>query len=165
MLNAPDDAVSVVADDDGTLAHLFRFSRQTAEELSVSAAPSSAVASDNRQFLRYLVAELGHLRNEALLAVFLDRSERYIAENMIAFGDTISLTFELRTLLRRAVEHDAFGIILAHNHPSGTTGPSEADVAATKTIRDTISAIGMRLHDHLIVAGPHVFSMRRSGHL
>lgn len=165
VLNAPDEAVSVVADDDGTLAHLFRFSRQAARELSPPAAGSSRVSLDNEQFLRYLAAELGCLRKEALLAVFLDSSERYLAKDMIAQGNAICLTFELRTLLRRAVEHDAFGIILAHNHPSGAMGPSASDVAATKTIRDATCAIGIRLHDHFIVAGNNVFSMKRSGHI
>jgi DNA repair protein RadC len=54
-------------------------------------------------------------------------------------------------------------VILAHNHPSGSTNPSRDDVATTLEIRRALQPLGVIVHDHLIVTGDNCVSMRQQG--
>lgn len=71
------------------------------------------------------------------------------------------LTVSIRAVIARALELGATGIILAHNHPSGTIMPSKEDVALTQSIAQTGRAVGVRLIDHFIIANMCVRSTVR----
>lgn len=165
VLDAPDDAISRVLNDGGVIAHLLRFAKETVQERHTEQIGGRPVSHKNDAFLRFVVTELGNLREEALLAVFLDHADRFVGKEIVARGSRIELTFETRKLLRSAVERNAFGLIIAHNHPSGQCRPSAADITATVAAKNAAQQLGIRLADHLIVAGPTVYSMKRGGQL
>jgi DNA repair protein RadC len=54
-------------------------------------------------------------------------------------------------------------MILAHNHPAGSLSPSEADRSLTRQIQEAARAMGVTVHDHLIVASEGSFSFRQAG--
>lgn len=165
VLGASDDVITSIADDGGSLAHLLRFAKETLQEGFLEEVGGDPVSHENGPFLRYVISELGSLREEALLAVFLDNEDRFLGQEIVAKGTRIALTFETRRLLRSAVERNAYGLIIAHNHPSGRPHPSPSDITATATAKAAAEHLGIRLVDHLIVAGSVAFSMKRSGQL
>jgi DNA repair protein RadC len=65
-----------------------------------------------------------------------------------------------REVVKRALELSASSIILVHNHPSGDTTPSKADIEMTKTIAEAAKALGIVVHDHLIVGRHGYTSMK-----
>ena len=68
-----------------------------------------------------------------------------------------------REICRRALELKASGVILAHNHPGGSLEPSEGDRALTRQVSTAAKALGVTVHDHLIVAHEGHFSFRHAG--
>lgn len=114
-------------------------------------------------FRDYIRARLAPFREEVLLAVFLDHRNQYIADEIGGQGSVAALTVMGRSLFRRALELNATGLILAHNHPSGSAAPSQADITATTRLERVAAAIDIRLIDHLVVGDGRMVSMRLAG--
>ena len=68
-----------------------------------------------------------------------------------------------RRLLETALKHKASAVVLAHNHPDGVAMPSREDEAFTEKTAEALRLMGIRMMDHIIVAGKNYFSMRESG--
>ena len=68
-----------------------------------------------------------------------------------------------RTVVETALNYNAHGGVLCHNHPSGSASPSAEDVSSTYQLRDVLHRLGIRLQDHIIVAGNQAFSMLQNG--
>jgi DNA repair protein RadC len=113
--------------------------------------------------LNYLVAMMKDHTDERLHAFFLDSHNRFIMEEAVATGGWTKVSLRLRPLLRRAIELDSARLVLVHNHPSGDPRPSKLDIRFTKEVARVSAALGILVFDHLIVAGPSVFSMRIAG--
>jgi DNA repair protein RadC len=70
-----------------------------------------------------------------------------------------------REVVKRALDINASALILVHNHPSGDPTPSEADIIVTNQIQDAAEALGLVLHDHLIIGKSSELSFKASGYL
>ena len=68
-----------------------------------------------------------------------------------------------REVVKRALELNASALILVHNHPSGDPTPSDADILLTGQIGSAAEALGLVLHDHLIIGKSRELSFRASG--
>ena len=66
-------------------------------------------------------------------------------------------------MVRRALHHNAAAVIFAHNHPSGVAEPSRADELLTRTLRDALALVDIRVLDHVIVAGAASVSFAERG--
>ena len=113
----------------------------------------------------FLGAKLYGLPYEQVVAVALDSKDGFIALEKIATGDGASVKFEVREVVDFALKHNAVNVVLAHNHPSGQTSPSQADVDLTAEVAFTLETIGVHLEDHLIFSGENVYSFEASGRL
>ena len=69
----------------------------------------------------------------------------------------------VREVINAALRHHAKAVILVHNHPSGETEPSRADIDMTAELKTALSLVTITLHDHLIVAGKTVVSFKSLG--
>lgn len=100
---------------------------------------------------------------EKLAVLHLDAERRMIAldEEEVAGSDAVMLP--MRAIFAAALERGTSGLVIAHNHPSGDPQPSRADIEATRQLADIAASLGIRLHDHLIFAGPHCRSFRELG--
>ncbi len=94
---------------------------------------------------------LGHRRTEALLVLAVDRKLNLIRYQEISSGDVSSTVAHPRDILRPVILHQAEGLFLAHNHPSGDPTPSRADLRLTERVADAARLMQVTLHDHLII--------------
>lgn len=108
----------------------------------------------------YLGLLLGNASIERLHVTFVTHEWGYLADEILVEGGVGHVEGDLRRLLARAFDVGARGIILAHNHPSGSAEPSDRDIALTRRIALLTASVGVQLLDHLIVGAGNIVSMR-----
>jgi len=92
----------------------------------------------------------------------LDRKHRLIGYRVMSSGTETQTPVDPRTLFRTAMRMDATGVIVAHNHPSGSLEPSRDDVELTRRLVRAGELIGLAVFDHVVVAADKWLSLRRS---
>ncbi|WP_279637758.1 JAB domain-containing protein, partial [Pseudomonas aeruginosa] len=70
-----------------------------------------------------------------------------------------------REVLKTVLEHNAAGVILVHNHPSGDPTPSQADHRLTNTLKTALELVGTRTLDHIVVGREGFISLAQQGYL
>lgn len=109
------------------------------------------------------VADIKRLRKEHLVGLYLDAQNGLIHRETLSVGSLNTTRTHPREILYPAIEHTALGFILAHNHPSGSTEPSEEDLAFSRSVHRAGELIGITLYDHIIVAENGYVSLRERG--
>ncbi|MBA3942608.1 MAG: hypothetical protein C0520_15480, partial [Sphingopyxis sp.] len=100
---------------------------------------------------QYLMTSMGALAEETLRILFLDGARRLIADEQLQWGSLDQLALYPRTIFRRAMEHNAAGIIIVHNHPSGDPSPSANDIRVTRMLADLGRSLDVEIVEHIIV--------------
>lgn len=116
-----------------------------------------------REFFSGCFAEQDPSR-ETLWVAHLDEDARCVHLSRHP-GDDWTVHFPVREIIIDAALHGSLSILLAHNHPSGDPRPSDSDLRSTRRLATAADAIGCKLLDHLIFAGPQCTSVRRLGFL
>ena len=98
---------------------------------------------------------------EQIYMICLDQAGHVLYRTLLHTGTVDQVMLHPRTVVETALRHHAHAVILAHNHPSGTAQPSQADLDVTRRIGSALYMIGIRLVDHLIFAGAGAFSIVR----
>ena len=96
-------------------------------------------------------------------ALFTDQQNRCISSEILFEGTIDRAVVYPRTLIKRALELDAKGIIVFHNHPAGTAVASEQDIALTKQLMAACNTLDIKLLDHFLLAGTQVLSFQEQG--
>ncbi|PHQ98518.1 MAG: hypothetical protein COB40_00455 [Marinosulfonomonas sp.] len=115
--------------------------------------------------LDYCHTTMAHRETEQFRILFLDRKNILIADEEQARGTVDHVPVYPREVVKRALELNASALILVHNHPSGDPTPSDADITMTGQINDAAKALGLVLHDHLIIGKSQELSFRAAGYL
>ena len=162
---APADRLRSLAGlDDARIALL-----KTAEALAVRHARAALPEIVNPVLNTYdLVVEYcrtlaAHRSVEELHLLHLDTRNRLIRDERHQQGSINHTPLYPREVCIRALDANASAMIVVHNHPSGSSEPSRADVSMTEKLRDALKLIEVTLHDHLIVTASGVFSFRQKG--
>ena len=121
------------------------------------------VLSSWQAVLDYLTAALAYEKVEQFRILFLDTKNKLIADEAQQRGTVNHTPVYPREVVRRALELHASAIIMVHNHPSGSTSPSKADIAMTREVEAALNAVGISLHDHVIIGKSDHESMRSLG--
>ena len=111
----------------------------------------------------YLKLKLAAEEHEAFAVIFLDSKHRPMAFEILFRGTIDTATIHPRQLIKRAMAHNAAAVIISHNHPSGCTEPSSADIAITKRIQEALTLLDVRLIDHFIVGSGTPLSFAERG--
>lgn len=111
----------------------------------------------------FLKEQIGSRPREVFTAMFLDHRNHLLAFEHLQEGTVDHTAVYPREILRRALELHATGLILAHNHPAGSLEPSEGDKQLTRQILTAARAMGITVHDHLILTTEGHFSFRQAG--
>ena len=99
----------------------------------------------------YLRLSLAHERVEVFVALWLDAQHKLIEMQVLFRGTLTQTSVYPREVVRAALAKNAASVILAHNHPSGSTSPSQADRSLTRTLKDALALIDVSVLDHCIV--------------
>lgn len=111
----------------------------------------------------YLQTQMAGLAREQFRLLFLDRKNQLLGDEVMSDGTVDHTAVYPREVVRRALANNATALILVHNHPSGIAEPSKADIEMTRELDKACSAIGIQIHDHIIVAKNGQSSLRDMG--
>lgn len=113
----------------------------------------------------YCHTTMAHRETEQFRVLYLDRKNMLIADEEQAKGTVDHVPVYPREVAKRALELNASALILVHNHPSGDPTPSPSDISMTQQIEAACIALGLSLHDHLIVGKSSELSFKSEGYL
>lgn len=114
---------------------------------------------------QYCSALLAGLRSERLYVISVSSAITVLGQRAVGEGSLNEVPAYPRLVVETALNYNAFGVILCHNHPGGVAEPSREDVEVTQTIEAVLGHLGIRLIDHIIVAGQSTYSMSLNGFL
>lgn len=114
----------------------------------------------SQKLAKKMQQELGHKKQEHLVALYLNTQNQIIHQQTIFIGSATRSIAEPREILHYAIKHMATSLILVHNHPSGAVAPSRNDDHVTKLVKEACDLMGIVLLDHLIVSNSSYFSYR-----
>ncbi|MDP8918213.1 MAG: DNA repair protein RadC [Pseudomonadota bacterium] len=121
------------------------------------------VVSSWAQLLDYCHTVMAHREQEQFRVLYLDRKNVLIADEEQGRGTVDHVPVYPREVVKRALELNASAMIVVHNHPSGDPTPSRADIDMTAQIEAAAKALGLVLHDHLIIGRERELSFRAEG--
>lgn len=121
------------------------------------------VLSSWPDLMRYCKTTMAHRETEQFRILFLDRKNVLIADEEQQKGTVDHVPVYPREVAKRALELNASAIILVHNHPSGNPEPSQTDIDMTQCIEFAVQALGITVHDHVIIGKETDSSFRSLG--
>ena len=136
-----------------------------AQRLARARVMQQPVVSSWDALIDYCHTAMAHRETEQFRVLYLDRKNVLIADEEQGKGTVDHVPVYPREVAKRALELNASAIILVHNHPSGDTTPSTADIDMTRQISNACDALGLTLHDHLIIGQSQELSFRSAGYL
>ena len=107
----------------------------------------------------YCRTAMGGLPDEQFRVIFLNSQNEIIAEEVVQEGTVNQTVVYPRKVLELALKHKACGLILVHNHPSGSLTPSAADLELTRSLVKASRSLNLTVHDHLIISRQGHFSL------
>ncbi len=134
-----------------------------AHRLSRARVMQRHVVSSWDALLDYCHTTMAHRTTEQFRILFLDTKNTVIADEEQAKGTVDHVPVYPREVVKRALQLNASALILVHNHPSGDPTPSQADIDMTRQINAAAKALGLTVHDHLIIGKSCERSFRATG--
>jgi DNA repair protein RadC len=121
------------------------------------------VIKGSRDIAGYMQSLLSDLSHEVFAVVFLNRANKLLHFEIISRGGITGTVADPRIILKKALEEEAVGLILCHNHPSGNLSPSRADEELTRKIKQAAAFFDISVLDHIIVSSTGYFSFADEG--
>ncbi len=144
---------------------------ETLSEIQVSYKPgfigSTSINSPHEAFdiLDTLFPKETIALQEQFVVLYLNRANKLIGSYQLSQGGLTATIADIRLILSVGLKTLATGLILAHNHPSGSLKPSNADIALTKKITEAANLMDMEVLDHLIISLEGYYSFSQEGKL
>lgn len=160
----PDQLARVSGVGDAVVCEL-KIVEAAAHRLAQSKIMQRQVISSWEQVIAYCHTTMAHRDTEQFRIFFLDRKNTLIADEEQARGTVDHVPVYPREVVKRALQLNASAIILIHNHPSGDPTPSPEDIAMTAKVQDACAALGITLHDHIIIGKSCETSFQSQGYL
>ncbi len=148
--------------DQRTLVH-FKAMREVGRRLAERKVKDMPVLTNWQQLIDYCHAALAHEKTEQFRILFLDRKNVLIADEVQQRGTIDHTPVYPREVVKRALALNAAALILVHNHPSGDPKPSRDDIEMTREIKTASEALGITIHDHLVIGRKGHASFRSLG--
>ncbi|MFS9382279.1 DNA repair protein RadC [Citrobacter sp. ANG330] len=124
-----------------------------------------AVFTSSHTVRDWLRLQLAPMDREAFTVLWLDNQHRLIADDILFLGTINSISVHPREVVKAGLKHNAAAAVLAHNHPSGHSEPSDADRRITERLKQALDLVDIRLLDHLVVGGMDIVSFAERGWL
>ncbi|MGH7157457.1 MAG: JAB domain-containing protein [Candidatus Saccharimonadales bacterium] len=110
-----------------------------------------------------LLQDIANNRQEHFICLSINSGRQLITKRLVFIGTIDAVMVHPREVFSGAVADLAAGIVVAHNHPSGDPSPSKQDIAATQQLVAAGQILGIRVYDHIIVAGSEHYSFSANG--
>lgn len=121
------------------------------------------VISNPEDTRQYLKSQLRDRHYEVFAALFLDNRHQIIKFEELFRGTIDGASVYPREVVKKALEHNAAALIIAHNHPSGIAEPSSADERITLRLKEALGLVDIHLLDHLIIGDGEIVSLAERG--
>ena len=138
---------------------------ELAKRMQAASFCDTTVFDSPEKIANYYMARLRHCRTEEILLLMLDTKGRKIGDEVISKGTVNMAVLAPREVLCTALRYEAVFLVVLHNHPSGVTTPSDADISVTRQLAAACEIVGISLRDHLIIGDNCYLSMREKGFL
>jgi len=160
---APIEALTGVAGVGEAVALDLKLVHEAAQRFARERVEKRTMISSSSALAAYVKVTLAHEPREQFRVLFLDKKNQLIADEVMNRGTTDHAPVYPREVARRALELAASALILLHNHPSGDPTPSTADVQITRQVVEAARALGLSVHDHLVVGRDGIASLKALG--
>ena len=164
VLDAPLEALKKVPGISDHSASLLRLVTELARFYQVDSAQRTEVLTSLDACGRYLVPRFFGRKVETVFLLCLDAKCKVLCCREIGEGSVNAASISVRKVVEAALSANATTVVLAHNHPSGVALPSADDVQTTRRIAAALSAVEVKLIDHIVVAEGDFISMAQSGY-
>ncbi|MDR6263341.1 DNA repair protein RadC [Roseobacter sp. N2S] len=146
-----------------TVVQELKIIEAAAHSLAQAKVLNTDVLSSWSALMTYCKTAMAHRETEQFRILFLDRKNVLIADEPQQQGTVDHVPVYPREVAKRALELNASALILVHNHPSGNPEPSQADIDMTLLVEQALQAIGVTVHDHVIIGAETDSSFRALG--
>ena len=163
VLSAPPEELLKFKGITERVVHEFLTIRAAALRLGQSKILKGDLLANWNDLVVYCRTKMAENKIEEFHVLFLDKQNRIIADEIMGRGTVDHTPVYTREVMKRALALNATAVIIAHNHPSGDSSPSQADIDMTYKLRDLARQFNIALHDHLIVARGEVLSFKSQG--
>ncbi|MBC7131882.1 MAG: DNA repair protein RadC [Roseovarius sp.] len=165
VISAPPERLCEVAGIGPAVVVELKIVEAAAHRLAQARVVGRPVIASWEALIAYCRASMAHLGTEQFRVFYLDRKNVLIADEEQARGTVDHVPVYPREVVKRALMLDASALILVHNHPSGDPTPSQADIAMTAEVQRAAAALGLVLHDHVVIGRSGEVSFRAEGYL
>lgn len=131
--------------------------------LSKEEIANEVLLNSNHKVINYCRVAMGYLQHEEFRILFLNKKNVLIIDEVQQRGTIDQTPIFPREVVRRSIEIGAAAIIMIHNHPSGDPTPSRADIEITNQVKIALDAVGVKLHDHIVIGKFGHISMKSEG--
>lgn len=163
VLSAPPSRLAEISGVGEAVICELKIVEAAAHRLARSRVLQKPILSGWDALLDYCQTAMAHGDIEQFRVLYLDRKNVLIADERQGRGTVDHVPVYPREVVKRALELNATALILVHNHPSGDPTPSEADIIVTEQIQAAAEALGILLHDHLVIGKSRELSFRSEG--
>jgi DNA repair protein RadC len=129
----------------------------------MSEGPERAAIKRSKDALPIIMPLLQDLNHEVFCVLYMNHSSKLLRHELVSSGGLTSTVADIRMILKNSLLYNASQILIAHNHPSGSKQPSQADIAITKKLDEAAALMDIKLLDHIIVAGHDYLSLADEG--
>ena len=151
VIAAPPARLMEVKGVGDSVVQLLKIVEAAAHRSAKTGVINRPVLSSWTALLDYCTAAMARVTNEEFRVLFLDRKNVLIADEVQNRGTVDHTPVYPREIVKRALELSASSVILVHNHPSGDPTPSKVDIAMTREVATAAKALGIAVHDHLVI--------------
>lgn len=147
--------IGIGPDKAAALSAAFELARRCAEE---ELNCKRTKISSPKTVYSLMLPHMRNLEHEECWILFLNKANFLIGKECLSHGGMESTVIDMRIILRKALEKKACGIILVHNHPSGSSIPGTADINQTRLLQTALKTCDINLIDHVVVANDNYYS-------
>ena len=123
------------------------------------------VLDSSNSVKNFLRLKLGEEQRELFAVIFLDVRNRLQSFDVLFHGTTSQAEVHPKEIARQALVYNSTSVILAHNHPSGTTDPSSADMVITRRLSEALKLLDIKVLDHVIVSANGSYSFAENNQM
>lgn len=165
VIAAPENALKEISGIKDNSVMVFKLVKAAAQRLSWQnlASDDLPVLLNIDSLIDYCRSTIAYSDVEELHLLYLDAKLKIISGELIQRGSITAVSASPREIVKHAINKNAAGLIMVHNHPSGSPKPSENDISLTKKVEQACQLMSIKLHEHIIITRSDYFSFLEKG--